>query len=371
MKSQKENPVAQLDRTEPRAGGKPLALVRASDVNPAPVDWIWPGHLAAGVLHVLEGWPGVGKSLLTAHMAAVLSSGGTWPDGSRATPGAVIVINLEDNLSQTLRPRLEAAKADLENTLLFDDADDGYALLGDMGRLEAAIREHNVRLCVIDPLMAALDGNINSYRDQDVRRALAPLKALAGKTQCSMVLVRHLTKSVGGSAISRGGGSIGIIGAARVGHLMAKHPQNSERLLLATIKNNLGPFDREQSTAWTIEPGPRLVYYGQENYSADDILAEQDEKRPPGRPAEKREDAGAWLRNALADGPMPSSELQANAEAVGISWRTIERIKGEFTESVKIGEHWQVKLKTQDRQNPTKTRISRVLRRFLVKGVST
>jgi RecA-family ATPase len=109
----------------------------------------------------------------------------------------------------------------------------------DIDALRKAILEVGAKLVTIDPLMAFLPSEIDSYRDQDVRRGLAPLKDLAEETGAAIVLVRHLNKNQGGSAIYRGGGSIGIVGAARVGLLVAKDPDDAQRRVLAVTKNNL------------------------------------------------------------------------------------------------------------------------------------
>ena len=84
------------------------------------------------------------------------------------------------------------------------------------------------RLVVIDPLMAYLDSTVNSWSDQHVRAAFAPLTALAERTGAAILILRHLNKATGMSALHRGGGSIGIVAAARSGLLVAKHPDNPE-----------------------------------------------------------------------------------------------------------------------------------------------
>lgn len=111
----------------------------------------------------------------------------------------------------------------------------------DLDSIEAAVCQMDAGLVVIDPLMAFLNGNVNSFRDQDVRSALAPLAALAERTGAAVVLVRHLNKASGGHAINRGGGSIGLIGAARSGLLVTRDPDDPERRILASAKSSLGP----------------------------------------------------------------------------------------------------------------------------------
>ena len=81
---------------------------------------------------------------------------------------------------------------------------------------------------------------ISANSDQDVRRALAALEKVGERTGAAIVVVRHLNKSVGANPLYRGGGSIGIIGAARCGLLLAPDPDDPERRILAATKGNLG-----------------------------------------------------------------------------------------------------------------------------------
>src|SRR5262249_46977276 len=113
------------------------------------------------------------------------------------------------------------------------------SLPADTSALRSIVQEAGAALVIIDPYMAYLDGAVNSFRDQDVRRAMHPLKALAEETAAAVVLVRHLTKALGGSPLYRGGGSIGIIGAARMGWLIATDPDDDARRVLAVSKSNL------------------------------------------------------------------------------------------------------------------------------------
>jgi len=126
------------------------------------------------------------------------------------------------------------------------------------------VRQVWAALVVIDSILAFLSGEVNSNRDQDVRRALTPLKRMAERTGAAVVLVRHLNKSPGGNSLYRGGGSIGIIGAARSGMVMGKHPDNDELKVLAGQKSNLSlPPDSLAYRIETAENGAaRITYEG-------------------------------------------------------------------------------------------------------------
>ena len=87
--------------------------------------------------------------------------------------------------------------------------------------------------------MAFLGENINSNSDKDVRSALKPLKQLAERTGAAILIIRHLNKTPGSNVLYRGGGSIGIIGAARSGLIVGPHPEDEEQRVLASQKHNL------------------------------------------------------------------------------------------------------------------------------------
>jgi hypothetical protein len=187
---------------------------------------------------------------------------------------------------------------------------------------------------VIDPLMAYLDGRVNSWRDQDVRATLAPLADLAERAGAAIIIVRHLNKATGMSALYRGGGSIGIIGAARSGLLVAKHPDDPEHeRALASTKSNLGPpmpSLRYRLATRTENPqAPYVDWQGECDLSAEALLAASQNGKDgrDGVTPSKLAEAAAWLSVALADGPRPATELDREARAEGISDASIRRAR--------------------------------------------
>src|SRR5262249_26712776 len=160
------------------------------------------------------------------------------------TGRGVLLLSAEDSLSFTIKPRLMAAGADLERIHILTALGEGDsqrqpALPGDAELIEEIIRLHDIRLVVIDPLMAYLGAEINAHQDHAVRRCLPRLKLLAAAAGAAVVVVRHLNKLVGGPALSRGGGSIGIIGACRAALVVGKHPKDQNRRVLAVSKMNV------------------------------------------------------------------------------------------------------------------------------------
>ena len=225
-----------------------MATTRLADVQPERVSWLWPGRIPVGKLVTLDGDPGLGKSTLALDITATITTAGTWPDGSICGyPGAVLLMSAEDGLADTVRPRLDAAGADVTKVHAVDgvpvDADGTLRppTLADVLALEEAIHRTGARLLVIDVVMAYLPDGTDSHKDQDIRRVLSRLAALADRTGCTVLLLRHLNKAKGGDPLYRGGGSIGIVGAARAGLLVAPDPDDPERRVLASVKSNLGP----------------------------------------------------------------------------------------------------------------------------------
>lgn len=309
-------------------------VVRVADVEREHVQWIWRGRLPLGKLAVLDGDPGLGKSTLTLGIAASVSRGWALPGGGDLeVPAGVVIVSLEDGIGDTIRPRLEAAGADLERVHCITGIGPELrtpVVPEDLGEIERVMLEVGARLLVIDPLMAVLSGEVNAHRDQDVRRALAPLAALAERTRATALVVRHLNKGQDSAAIYRGGGSIGIIGAARVGLLVAKHPDatadDDPRRVLATVKGNIArcpPALEWSLTPSDADPTVAIVAFGESStLTADQLLAR------PTAGTDFDSEAVAWLRAELAEGGARAvGELKTAARAAGMSWDSLKRAK--------------------------------------------
>ncbi len=327
-------------------------FVCPGDVAAEDVRWLWRGYIPLGKLTVVDGDPGLGKSMMMTDLAARVSTGAAMPDGSPGldAPAGTLLLSAEDGIGDTIRPRLEAAGAVMERTLVFDRfvAVDGERLptLDDLAAMEEGIAAVGARLVVIDPLMAFLPPHVNAYRDQDVRRILAPLGKLAERTGAAIVIVRHPNKMVGMSALHRGGGSIGIIGAARSGLFVAPDPHDPEgpRRVLAVVKNNLAP--PAPSFAYHIETATngagRIIWEGIVSFTANQLAA------PPADGEERSAlmEAMDFLRDALAGGSQPVVAMKQGAKAAGISETTLKRAwRGLRCTTTKDGEgayRWQL-----------------------------
>jgi len=312
-------------------GTKRASLVRLSEVRPQPVQWLWGGWIALGKIAIIDGDPGLGKSFLTLDIAARTSRGGTMPGDSpgvlTGTPSGVVLLTAEDDPADTLRPRLDAAGADVERIVALagvkgDDGGDRMPRLGDLEAIREAVVSVAARLIVIDPIMAYLGGD--AHRDNEVRQSLGPLSSLAAELSCAVLVVRHLNKSGGTHAVYRGGGSIAIIGAARTGMLVARDPDDETARVLAPTKSNIAELP--PSLGYRLTPSgdvARIEWTGESSHGAGALLS-TDETQPEARAVDE---AGEWLAGELAAGPRPVSEVKSASRAAGLSWRTLERAK--------------------------------------------
>ena len=306
------------------------ACFRVDRIPIRPIHWLWRPYLACGKLAVLDGDPGAGKSLFTVDLAARLTRGGRMPDGSwRRKKANVLFLNAEDGLDDTLRPRLDAAGADLGRVFCLGGVQVGNADGAEMSfpgcfeALRQAVVNYQIELIVIDPMMAFFKPEVATNSDQVMRVALAPLAVLAARSGATVLLVRQLTKRGGRKALYRGGGAIGIIGAIRTALFLGRCPREPDRRILAMTKSNIGPTASALACRVAEEAGqPRLHWLGECDATADDLCL-------PPSPAGRLEPltTDEWLLAALADGPRPAAELHGKAKAAGYSKRTLKRAK--------------------------------------------
>ncbi len=313
----------------------------AAEVEPRRVSWIWQDYVPSGMLTVLAGLPGLGKSTIALELAARISRDGL----------AVIVASGEDPAETVIRPRLEAAGADLDLVHLWV----GDLELPDGAEaLEAEVRRLKAALVVIDPLNAFLAIDTNSHRDHHVRRVLRPLAELAEGTGAAVLVAGHLNKGSGSEPLLRVGGSIGLVAAARQVLVAAS---DGDRTILAVAKSNVGRIP--PPVAYRIEPvlldgsveTARIAWLGEApDVDLRALLA-------PAGPEERSlaEEVAEVLRTALAGGPRPAREVEREIrEALGdVSHGVIvkaRRIAGVAARKRGFGEGWDWYLQEESRE---------------------
>jgi len=315
-----------------------LRIVRASDVEIEQVRFLVPDRVPLGAVTLAVGDPGLGKSTLTMAWAAGTTT------GRYGKPAAVLIANAEDSAAHVTVPRLAAAGAKLDAVEFFSVAEgDGertFTIPDDVPRLEAHAAKVGARLVVVDPLNAHLADGTNAHRDHSIRRALAPLSAMAQRLGVAVVVVAHLNKAQGSDALYRVGGSIGLVGGARSVLLFTRDPDDPDeeqgnRRALGAIKSNWGKlaptllYEHEPATVTvkgtTVETH-RLVELGESEIDGGALLG-ADCNDPP---ATKQERALELLADVLADGDWHrASEVKDAAAAQGIPVRTLQRAANE------------------------------------------
>jgi hypothetical protein len=324
-----------------------MRLRSADQLVLRPRSWLWLYRLALGELALLEGDPGLGKSLLMLDLCARLSTGRTCPDDSPG-PGkaSAVVLTAEDSPEETVLPRLQAAGADLARVFVLTPENGGGSGKGDgvgngegdsdgdeplsfpsrAALLDRVLAQTGARLVVIDLVADFLDPGINAANYKSVRSALRPLARLAARHRCAIVLLRHLKKG-GGKALYRGLDSIAFLAACRSAWLVALDPQAPGRLVLAQQKNNLA--SPQGSLAFELVgpkgAAPAVSWLGPCDWTAQQLLA----AAPPSAPLPQRDRAREFLETFLADGPRTSREVWAAAQEQGLHERTLYRAKRE------------------------------------------
>jgi AAA domain len=327
----------------------------AAEIELKPTDWLWPERVPMNAITVLAGDPGLGKSLLTINLVAKLTRG---EFGGQL--GDAIMLTAEDPLAQTVRPRLEAAGADIARVHFGAICRDGFEtpilLPDDVQALRGLVLEREAGLVVIDPLMAHLGGVINSWKDQMIRQALAPLHAMAEETGAAVLVVAHLNKGQGTDPLQRLGGSIGIPAAARSVLLLGRDPDEPDgnRRILAQAKSNLGPLSPSLAfvvegvsvTDTGIEAGV-IREVGTSPHGAEDLLSIERRER-----GARLADAMAFLDDELQKGPSLVKEVTEKAQRLGITKQTLKRAReqlGVETKKLDFDRGWEWRLSSDER----------------------
>ena len=316
-------------------------MLRGCDIKPEPVAWLWNGWLAAGKLHVLGGAPGTGKTTISMALAATVTTGGRWPDGTRSAVGNAVIWSGEDDPADTLIPRLALSGADLTRVYFIADVREGnekrsFDPAKDMEPLRRKLAEiGDVRLLIVDPIVSAVAGD--SHKNADVRRSLQPLVDLAAWMKCALLGITHFSKGTGGrDPVERLTGSLAFGAAARVVLVAAKQQEDGEdgrtvRIFLRA-KSNIGPddggfeYDLQQGEVKDC-PGVFASYalWGEAvEGGARELLATAD---ATGDDCEggSLADAKRFLADLLADGPLRAGEVFKDADQAGYSRRSIQR----------------------------------------------
>lgn len=326
---------------ERQTGRRVLAVTRASEIEVRPVLWLWALRLALGTLALLGGREGIGKSIVSYTLAAMLTRGrlsGIY----FGQPKSVIVAATEDSWSHTIVPRLLAAGADLDRVYRVDvttseGLDGTLSLPHDLAALEQVCTEVDAGLVLLDPLMSRLDASLDTHKDAEVRRALEPLTVLADRTRCCVLGLIHVNKSKSDDALTTLMGSRAFAAVARCVLFVMTDPDNEQARLLGQAKNNLGRTDLPTLSFRIVpckvaETAEGAVWTGQLEWTGESDRSLRDVMQESAATAADRSATGeatTWLEDYLADatGPADWAEIRRKGQTAGHSKESLRRAK--------------------------------------------
>jgi RecA-family ATPase len=326
--------------------GRSLETVAASAIKMRSIRWLWPGRFAIGKLGLIGGLPDKGKGLICCDIIACVTVPRDFPCGEgRPAQGNVIWFTAEDDIGDTVIPRLVAAGANLQRVRIVKMLNEGgkrrmFSLVTDLELLRKKIEEiGNVALIVIDPVSSYVGvGKVNNSMTTDVRGFLAPLTDLATEKQVAIIGVMHFNKKADvTNAMLRIADSLAYVAAARHVYVVVDDTEIEGRRLFVKAKNNLSPDNkaltymtqdckvgRDEETHKDIY-APHVVW-GSEHIqvtAAEAMQAEAD----GGQSDYAQKEARKFLVERLSSGAVKYADLLEDAKLNGISERTLRRAK--------------------------------------------
>lgn len=308
-----------------------LKIINMADVETKKVKFLWYPYIPYGKLTIIQGDPGEGKTTAVLQLAALLTQGAKLPeDAQEREPINVIYQTAEDGLADTVKPRLEAAGADCSKVMVIDESEQGLSMSDE--RIEAALKETNAKLVILDPIQAYLGSGVDMHRANEIRPVMKHLGDLAEKYGCAIILIGHMNKASGSKSAYRGLGSIDFQATARSVLIVGRIKDDPTCRVIAHDKSSLAP--EGQSIAFRLDKDNGVTWEGTVQITVDELLS--------GEPkVTKLKCAKEFLTSYLANGPKPSTEIFEAAEAEGVKKRTLFNAKDELEISAtKVGDKW-------------------------------
>lgn len=314
-----------------------------SDVEPVDVSWLWEPYVPLGMITLLEGHPGTGKTFLSLMLAASVADGLALPDefgqidlATYRSPATCLYISHEDSLGATIRKRLDAIGVSEQgyNRIM---AVRGWKRQGSeifpftldkIELLEHSIGRHQARLVIIDPITDFINAKVDIYRQNEVAPLLSEINRIAEKYQCAFLLVRHWTKGVGSGALGKGMGSVGFAQKARSILVVGQSPDDMDVKVVAHAKHNLSECGESQAFSLT---NGIFGWIGTSDISADELaLYLPNGKKRQSQSQAKVDAAKKWLLATLKERDYESNSILLLGDQMGHSRRTLERARNEL-----------------------------------------
>lgn len=324
---------------EPMERPQSRAVVLSMDsVKPKAIDWFWERWLARGKLHLLGGHPGDGKSTITLALASTFSRGGLLPDGSRAPICNVLLVLAEDDLEDTVRPRIDLHRGDPAKIwairMIKDekDVDRALSLSAHVNEMRAVIEAYHIDIVIVDPITSYLP-KADRNAEGDVRDALMPFTSLIEQTSVAALGVMHVGKggSQGKTPLQQLLGSTAFGAMARLVWMTAELPEEEQppvgedglretRKLLGVVKTNVSM--RPPAIEWTRPLDGPIRWLGESKFRIDDVMA--------GVAENPIVTAKTFLEELLKGGSKPANDILELAKDADISQKTLRRAKADL-----------------------------------------
>lgn len=341
-------PPGRVEKKKANGADAHIVTRTAAEIAPEPIDWLWQGQQARGILQLIAGDGGQAKSTVMLDFAARISRGAEWPDGSQGTPpGSVLIWNGEDSAAQTVVPRLKVAGANLDNIHFLYDVKDGqdkrpFDPALDMPLIRSTIVEFSrlkrapVKYLIVDPIVSALEGGRDSNTSSHVSKALEPLARLAEELNIGIGGVHHFSKNPppGAKLVHMVTGSHVFGTKPRIVHTVVEDVASADetRLWILAKINNGKPYG-----AWRY----RIAVVRFKNEKQQWITTTKIDwlECVPGSPEEiaasaaldgttpRLEQAQVFLQTLLAEGPKDYQTIGLLAQKLGIKGRTLANAK--------------------------------------------
>ncbi len=302
-----------------------------SDISEREITWLWPGVIPRGMLSIIGGKQGLGKSFQICDLAARISTGRPMPDGTINPPGKVLLLAREDDPSSVIKPRLMAAGADQMRVALSrcsnNQTGDLLDLASNVNLLTEETKPHAFDLIVVDTYAAFATAGTDTNAGQEVRLLLDALARLARNTGAAVVVIAHLRKAGqgDGDAMDAIAGSVQMTAGVRVAAILDKGRHDDERWF-RVVKSNLGKIN-ERGWTWRFAYPDPLIGEASEMpriawTEAGEAYSALEADRMAGRATIDRGEVQKVLVGILGKEPL---KITAVVDRV---WRKMRQLKG-------------------------------------------
>lgn len=315
-----------------------IVTVALSDVEGKAIQWFWPNRIPAGMLSLLVGNPGVGKSFLTMYICAMVSTGRDWPDDKNTqAPGSVLLFSDEESLEYAIKPRLQSHEADCTRIFAVphikraDGNPEPFTIDEHIQLLRETLgRMPDCRVIIFDPITAYL-GAVNANNNAEVRGALVGLQGLAQERNVTILGINHFSKKAELDAIHRILGSTGFVAAARavwavVLEKQDEHADEDPARLLVPVKSNYSV--NPTTLRFQIADGKVAFDPKQQRVNIDALM--QQVKKTGGRQSNKKDAIADWLKERVGTEPVLVEDLKAESDEKEFFWRYVQTIANEM-----------------------------------------